>query len=160
MPETATIEDALKLAADKFYGVVDKAGQPYILHCLRVMLPHADAATQQAALLHDLVEDTDVTLDDLRRLGFDESVVEAIDSMTHRDSENYHEYVLRLARSPMARRIKLADLADNYRLDRVAYRTDHQTEDAVRIQKYILTHQFLTEQIDEATYVECMQRLI
>jgi (p)ppGpp synthase/HD superfamily hydrolase len=155
----ATLDDALLLAAQQFRGVRDKAGQPYILHCLRVMLAQADDITRQAAVLHDVVEDTDVTLAELRQRGYAHEVVEAVDALTHRDDETYHEYVLRLSECAVARPVKLADLQDNYRLDRVAYRKDHQTDDAVRIQKYILTHQFLTMQIDRATYVECMSSL-
>lgn len=159
-PQTqATLDDAVLLAAQQFRGVQDKAGQPYILHCLRVMLMQTDDTTRQAAVLHDVVEDTDVTLDELRRQGFSEEVVTAVDALTHRDEDAYHEYVLRLADYPIAKSVKLADLQDNYRIDRVAYRPNQQSADAVRIQRYILTHQYLTSQIDRTTYVKCMSGL-
>jgi (p)ppGpp synthase/HD superfamily hydrolase len=159
MTVIATLDDAVLLAAQQFRGIKDKAGQPYILHCLRVMLSQNNDAARQAAVLHDVVEDTGVTLEDLRHSGFAEDVVGAVDLLTHRDDDEYHEYVLRLAHSSIATAVKLADLQDNYRLDRVAYRTDHQATDAIRIQRYILTHQFLTSQIDRATYVSCMSNL-
>jgi (p)ppGpp synthase/HD superfamily hydrolase len=149
---TATLDDALALACRQFKGIQDKAGQPYILHCLRVMLPHQDDTARQAAILHDVVEDTDVTLESLRQLGFREEVIAAVDALTHRASESYYEYVLRLAQSDVARRVKVADLHDNYRLDRVAFRLEHLDQDTARLQRYILTHQFLTEQIDPETY--------
>lgn len=150
---TATIEDALILAAEKFKGVRDKGNQPYILHCLRVMQAQTDDTARQVALLHDLVEDTDVTLDELRSRGFAEDVIAGIDLMTHRPEHSYAEYVIRLAESELATRVKLADLHDNYRLDRVAYRADEREQDAVRIQKYILTYQFLTKQISRTEYL-------
>lgn len=159
MTAIATLDDAILLAAQQFRGIKDKAGQPYILHCLRVMLAQNDDAARQAGVLHDVVEDTGVTLQELRQSGFSEEVVGAVDLLTHRDDDEYHEYVLRLADSAVAKSVKLADLQDNYRLDRVAYRTGHQATDAIRIQRYILTHQFLTSQIEPATYVGCMSNL-
>lgn len=154
-----TVDDALALAVEKFRGIPDKAGQPYILHLLRVMLQQSDDVARQVGVLHDLVEDTDVTLDDLRKRGFSEEVVEAIDALTHRDDESYAQYVLRAAASPVARRVKLADLEDNYQLGRVAYRRDHQSEDAQRIQRYILSYYFLTEQLDRASYLAAMEKV-
>lgn len=152
----ATIDDALALAVEKFHGVMDKAGQPYILHLLRVMLHQHDDASRQAAVLHDLVEDTAVTLDELSELGFSELVVSAVDALTHREKESYHDYVLRVAKCAIAKRVKLADLEDNYRLARVAYRPDHQHEDSMRLQRYVLSYQFLSGHIDEAVYINCM----
>ena len=159
MPKTATLDDALALAIEHFRGVTDKAGQPYILHLLRVMLRQSDPRASQVGVLHDLVEDTDVTLDDLRTRGFADEVVEAIDAMTHREGEAYHEYVVRLSKCALARPVKIADLEDNYSLDRVAYRPDHRSEDAVRIQRYILSYYFLLERLDERSYVASMQSL-
>lgn len=152
----ASLEDALALATEEFKGTLDKAGQPYILHCLRVMQAQDSDDARQVGLLHDLVEDTQVTLDDLRRRGFSERVVSAVDAMTHRPDEAYHAYVLRLSQCPLAIPVKLADLHDNYRLDRVAFRIEHRPNDARRIQRYILTYQFLKQQIDQATYVAVM----
>lgn len=154
-----TLDDALALAVEKFRGIPDKAGQPYILHLLRVMLRQSDDVARQVGVLHDLVEDTDVTLDDLREHGYSNEVVQAIDALTHREDESYAQYVLRAAASPIARRVKLADLEDNYGLDRVAYRQEHQREDAQRIQRYILSYYFLTERIDRASYLAAMERV-
>ena len=155
----ATIDDALALAVEKFHGVVDKAGQPYILHLVRVMLRQHDDPSRQAAVLHDLVEDTAVTLDELSELGFSELVVSAVDALTHRENESYLDYVLRVANCTVARRVKLADLEDNYRLDRVAYRLTHQHEDSQRLQKYILSYQFLSGHIDQSAYTTGMQHI-
>lgn len=159
MTAHATIDDALALAVEKFHGVIDKAGEPYILHLIRVMLQQTDDAARQVAVLHDLVEDTAVTLDELSELGFADSVVTAIDALTHRAEENYEDYVFRVAECSMAKRVKLADLGDNYRLDRVAYRAKHQHEDAQRMQRYVLSHQFLSGLIDADTYRACMHHI-
>lgn len=157
--DMATFDDAVALAAEKFKGITDKGGQPYILHCFSVALAQKDDIARQVGMLHDVVEDTDVTLDDLARRGFIREVIDGVDAMTHREHESYQEYVLRIAENETACRVKLADLNDNYRLDRVKYRLEYQDEDARRLQKYILTYQFLTRQISRAEYLTGMERL-
>ncbi len=156
---TATFEDALAMATEKFRGVTDSDGQPYILHCLSVTLAQDDDCARQVAVLHDIVEDTDVTLDDLHRLGFAREVIEGVAALTHRVDETYQAYVLRLAECDVARRVKLADLRDNYRLDRVKYRLAHQAADGQRLQRYVLTYQFLTERLSQADYLKAMEQL-
>ena len=108
-----TLEDAILLAAQAHRGQVEKAGQPYILHLLRVMLRVETAEEQIVAVLHDLVEDTSSTLDDLRALGYSEAIVQALDGLTRRSTETYEEFVSRAIANPLARRVKLADLEDN-----------------------------------------------
>ena len=152
----ATLDDALALVIAKFHGVTDKAGQPYILHCLRVMLGVSGALTQQVAVMHDLIEDTDVTLADLTDMKFADEVIEALKLVTHVGRDSYADYVVRLKANPLARQVKIADLHDNYSLGRVAYREGNYTEDACRIQRYILSYQFLTDLIDESTYRQQM----
>lgn len=149
---TATLDDALALVVAKFHGVTDKAGQPYILHCLRVMLGVSGSFAQQVAIMHDLVEDTDVTIADLRTLKFSDEVVEAVALVTHLHTDTYTDYVVRLKANAIARQVKIADLHDNYSLGRVVYRDLHNAQDASRIQRYILSYQFLTDVIDEASY--------
>jgi (p)ppGpp synthase/HD superfamily hydrolase len=149
---TATLDDALALVIAKFHGITDKAGQPFTLHCLRVMLGVSGSLTQQVAVMHDLVEDTDVTLDDLRTMEFADEVIEAVALVTHLGTDTYADYVVRLKANKLARQVKIADLHDNYSLGRVAFRDRHNTEDARRIQRYILSYQFLTDLIDEFSY--------
>lgn len=155
----ATFDDALALAVEKFKGIKDKGGQPYILHCVSVTLAQKDDVARQVAVLHDVVEDTDVTLEELARRGFAGEVIAGVDALTHRVDESYQDYVLRIAQSDVARQVKIADLNDNYRLDRVKYRLECQAEDARRLQKYILTYQFLTRQLSQADYLLGMERL-
>ncbi len=156
---TATLDDALALVIAKFRGVTDKAGEPYVLHCLRVMLGVSGSDAQQVAVMHDLVEDTDITLDDLDKMGFAQHVVDAVRLITHASGDSYAEYVVRLKANELARQAKIADLRDNYSIHRVAYREQNQLEDASRIQRYILSYQFLTDAIDEASYRRQMDTL-
>jgi len=115
-----TLEDAIILAADRHRGQRDKGDEPYILHPLRVALRLRTDHERLAAVLHDVVEDTGVTADDLRERGLDEAVVAAIEALTKLDGENYATFIERVAANPIARTVKLADLADNLDPDRLA----------------------------------------
>jgi len=110
---TPTLEDAIILAAHAHRGQVDKGGQPYILHVLRVMLRQEDETARLVAVLHDVLEDTSLTLADLRNAGYSEQVCAAVDCLTRRKGETYETMIERVATNPLARQVKLADLADN-----------------------------------------------
>ena len=86
-----------------------------------------------AALLHDVMEDTAYTEDDLREEGFSEEIVEALLSLTHREGEDYMEYVERICQNPLAVRVKYADLQDNMDLSRIPQPTER---DLARLEKY------------------------
>jgi (p)ppGpp synthase/HD superfamily hydrolase len=148
----ATIERALQIAAQAHEGQKDKEGLPYILHPLRVMSGVEGLETQIVALLHDVVEDTPVTLEDLREAGFAESVLAAVACVTHSHAEPYADYVIRCKANPIARQVKLADLHDNSRLARVILRGDRMERDLARIRRYVLSYKFLTDQISEQEY--------
>lgn len=120
----STLERAIAIAATAHEGQTDKAGAPYILHPLRVMTRMDDEAARIAAVLHDLVEDTGWTLERLQAEGFAREVVEAVDHLTRRDGETYMEFCARTATNALARRVKLADLADNLDLSRIAEPSD------------------------------------
>lgn len=112
---------------------VDKAGNPYIAHPARVAALVAEQAGTDArhaavAWLHDVVEDTEVTLDDLRRQGFPEEVVAAVDAVTKRSGEPMEAYYLRVRSNPLAGPVKRADLADNRSPARLA-QLDPATQD-------------------------------
>src|SRR5690606_1606419 len=107
---------ALALEAQR--GQVDRAGEPYILHPLRVMAGLKTDTERIIAVLHDVVEDRDLTLDDLRALGYDETIVGAIDSLSRREGETYEAFIQRVRQNPLAVTVKLADLADNMDLRR------------------------------------------
>lgn len=108
-----TLDQAIYYAARFHKGQVDKAGEPFILHPLRVMLSLETPEERIVGVLHDVVEDCTVTLDDLRWLQFPEEIIEAIDSLSRREGEQYASYILRVSLNPIARRVKLADLKDN-----------------------------------------------
>jgi hypothetical protein len=131
--EMSTIERAIKIAAEAHAGQVDKAGAPYILHPLRVMLRMNTNDEHIVAVLHDVVEDSHWNLELLRAEGFSEQVVRGIDSVTRRDSETYEEVVLRAGLDHIGRRVKLADLEDNCDLGRIAAPT---RKDYARIDRY------------------------
>ncbi len=149
---TATIDDALDLVVRYFRGISDKDGEPYVMHCIRVMMGVNGLHAQQVALMHDLVEDTQVTFDDLRQRGFADEVVQAIELVTHQPDVSYAEYVVRLKENELARQVKISDLRDNSSLDRVLYRENRVDTDLNRIQRYVLSYQFLNDRIDEASY--------
>ena len=128
------IEDAILLAAQAHRGQVDKVGQPYILHLLRVMLRLEGEAAQVVGVLHDLVEDTGYTLDDLRGLGYSEEVVQAVDCLTHRPDESYEQFIERASANRLARRVKRADLEDNMDVRRLPAVSE---KDAERLSRYI-----------------------
>ena len=129
----STLERAIEIAAKAHEGQTDKAGAPYILHPLRMMLRLSTTDERIAAVLHDVVEDCGVSLDTLRAQGFSETVIQAIDSVTKRPVESYEAFVLRAASHPLGRRVKLADLEDNSDLSRIANPT---ADDLKRTEKY------------------------
>jgi len=129
----ATLERAIALAAEAHAGQVDKAGAPYILHPLRLLLA-VDAPTDRiVAVLHDVVEDTPWTLEVLRKEGFSEEVVAALDALTKRPGEAYDAFIGRVAANPIARRVKRADLMDNLDLRRLPAVTE---ADCARLARY------------------------
>ena len=138
------LERAILLAtqAHAEKGQKDKAGKPYILHPLRMMLRMRTEAEMTAAVLHDVVEDTGWTLDALRGEGFPEEVIEAVDCLTQREGEAYEDFIERLKPNIIARRVKLADLEDNMDVKRI---TQLSERDAQRINKYLRFWRVLSE---------------
>src|SRR5690349_8514665 len=111
-----SVEDAIALAAAAHRGqrYHTPEREPFIFHPLRVMLSFPDdAAAQIASVLHDVVEDTDVRLEDLANAGYPADVVTALDALTHRDGEHYEDYIERVATNDLACRVKVADLRQN-----------------------------------------------
>ena len=126
--------DTFHLAKKAHEGQIDKAGNPYIEHPLRVSrLVKGGVDEMLTALLHDVVEDTPMTLADLRAMGYSEKVVAAVDCMTRRNEETRQAYLERLKPNETARRVKLADLTHNSDLSRIANPTER---DYRRIENY------------------------
>jgi len=105
-----------------------------------MMLSVDTLEARMAAVLHDVVEDTAVTLEQLRAEGFPETVIEAVEALTKRDGERYDAFILRVAPNPIARKVKLADLRDNCDLSRIAQPTE---KDRQRMEKYQRAIQYL-----------------
>jgi (p)ppGpp synthase/HD superfamily hydrolase len=127
------LEDAISLAVEAHRGQKDKAGQPYILHPLRVMMRLETDEERTVAILHDVVEDTPWTLERLRGRGYPEGVLAALDALTRREGETYEAFIERLRPHALARRVKLADLEDNMDVRRLAAVTP---KDAERLARY------------------------
>jgi (p)ppGpp synthase/HD superfamily hydrolase len=110
-----TVEDAIALAARLHSGAryPSPEAEPFVFHALRVMLHFVDPVDQTAAVLHDVVEDTEITLDNLRDAGYRPEVVDAIGALTHHPQDSYEQYIEGVARNPVARRVKIVDLEQN-----------------------------------------------
>lgn len=107
------------IATSKHYGQRDKSGQPYILHPISVMESVSTTEEKIVAIGHDLIEDTNITLEDLRKIGFSESIIEALDSVTHRKNERYVDYIKRTLKNTIGIVVKKADINHNLRHDRI-----------------------------------------
>lgn len=151
----STIDKAICLATEAFQHTHDKGGSPYIYHCLRVMLAVDAYDEKMAAVLHDVVEDSDWTLEALLGEGFPSHVVEAIDALTRREDEQYIDFIHRARRNPIARKVKIADLRDNLDVTRLPYLGD---VDRLRINKYLKSLQIL-EQAGGVSWEELKEEL-
>lgn len=116
---TAMTKKAMQLAFDAHKEQKDRSGLPYIYHPFHLAEQMDTEQSVCAALLHDVVEDSDMTLEDLRNAGFTEEIVAAVELLTHRPGVPYLEYIERLRQSPLATRVKLADLRHNADLSRM-----------------------------------------
>ena len=130
---TDETKKALKLCFEAHKNQVDKSGMPYVFHPFHVAEQMTDEATTIVALLHDVVEDTDYTLEDLAAEGFGKDLLDAVALMTHEDDVPYLDYVAKLKDNPIARAVKRADLAHNSDLSRIG-EVDEETRE--RLEKY------------------------
>lgn len=129
----SNLQRAIEIAVEAHKDQVQKSGLPYVLHPLALMGAVSAIDAKIAAVLHDVVEDTAWTLDDLRAEGFSPEVLAAIDCLTHRDGETYDDYIERVADNELARAVKLADLKDNMNFRRIP---ELQQKDLDRLAKY------------------------
>jgi (p)ppGpp synthase/HD superfamily hydrolase len=129
----ATLEQAIALAAQQHAGQVDKANAPYILHPLRVMLNVPTIEHKIVAVLHDVLEDTETSTEDLRKLGFQQQIIDAVLALTKKVGESRLQAAQRTVQNPIARVVKLADIADNMDLSRIQSPT---IKDFERLKEY------------------------
>ncbi len=128
------LEEAIALAVEAHKKQKDKSGQPYILHPLRVMFRLQSETERIVAVLHDVVEDSEITFDDLRQMGYNKEVIEALDGVTRREEETYEEFINRSQQNPISRRVKFADLEDNMEIRRLSRELTER--DYKRLQRY------------------------
>lgn len=140
------LEKAIEIAVEAHRGQIDKAGKEYILHPMRVMLRGRNATEMIVGILHDVVEDTPVTIDMLRLEGFSEEVLAALDCITKRKGETYGAFIDRVLTNPLATQIKLYDMEDNLNRDRIPYPTP---KDEARFRKYEKYHKVILNQLKE-----------
>lgn len=127
------IERAIEIALEAHRGAVDKAGAPYILHPLRLVSRATDDDVRVVAALHDVVEDTDWTIDRLRAEGLTDAQAAGLDAVTRRHGESYEDFVIRAGQDPVGRAVKILDLQDNADRSRIPAPTG---KDEARFEKY------------------------
>lgn len=130
---TEKTKKALKLCFEAHKAQLDKSGMPYVFHPFHLAEQMKDENTTIVALLHDIIEDTDYTFNDLIAMGFDGAIIEAIKLMTHEEGVPYMDYVEKIKSNPIAREVKLADLRHNSDLSRLDAPTE---KDKMRVEKY------------------------
>lgn len=130
----STLERAIAIACEAHKGNIDKAGAPYILHPLRVMMRMDSTCEMIVAIMHDVVEDNEQwTLQRLKDEGFGHEIIDAIDALTKRNAETYMAFIGRVSQNAIGRKVKLADLEDNMNVMRIGNLTGKDTQ---RIDKY------------------------
>jgi (p)ppGpp synthase/HD superfamily hydrolase len=144
------LQRAIEIAVLAHKGQSRKNGDPYILHPLRLM--HAVPSTREkiVAVLHDVVEDTSVTMDQLKSEGFSPEILDALALVTHDGNEPYDEYINNIKTNPIARSVKLADLRDNSNLHEIPELND---KDLARVKKYHRAFKSLSQQSTNETNV-------
>jgi len=134
------LEQAISIASLAHEGQLDKGGEPYILHPLRVMIKLKDEKQRIVAVLHDVIENTNITDQDLLDYGLGHELVNHVLTLTRRKDENYDEYINRICYNEIAMRVKLADLNDNMDVSRINNLTE---KDYQRLAKYRVTRSIL-----------------
>ena len=127
------VEKSLSIALKAYAGQKDKAGKTYILHPLRVMSKMETEEEMSVALLHDVIEDSEITAQDLSKAGIPARVVKAVQALTKKEGENYDQFVDRVLKNKLAAKIKKADIEDNINVLRL---NSVGPKDLERIAKY------------------------
>ncbi len=136
------LERAIKIASEAHKSQFDKTGKPYITHVFRVMEKGKNDLEKICGVLHDVVEDSEWTLAQLRTEGFSDEVIHILELLTHLPQEAYDDYLRRILTHPTAIRIKLNDLEDNMDIRRLTFITE---KDTLRLNKYLSAYRLLTE---------------
>lgn len=137
---TEQTKKALKLCFKAHKDQVDKSGIPYVFHPFHLAEQMETEETIIVALLHDIIEDTEYTIEDLIKEGFDKTVVDAVALMTHADGVDYMQYIAAIKQNPIAKAVKLADLRHNSNISRLDVIDEKAYE---RRKKYLEALEFL-----------------
>lgn len=141
------LQKAIEIATKAHDGQIDKAGQPYIGHPLRVMAMGITDEEKIVGVLHDVIEDSDWTFEQLTTEGFSPEVIDALRCVTKlSESEPYDKFILRVKENPLAVKVKINDLTDNMDVRRLAYISE---KDVKRLRKYLKAYKQL---LGEPTY--------
>lgn len=135
------LNKAILLCCKAHDGQFDKGGMPYYLHPFFVALNVKTIEEKIVALLHDVVEDTNVTFEDLEKMGFSSKIVEAIKAIT-KNGESYEEYLCKVKENEIAKKVKMEDIKHNMDLSRLSVITD---KDLKRVEKYKKALKYLSE---------------
>ena len=133
-------DQALRISIKAHEGQKDKSGREYVMHPIRVAERCRNPKAKIVALLHDTIEDTDVTTEYLLKQGFPEEIINGVLSVTKQAGENYEDFVRRAARNTLGKEVKQADLEDNMDIRRLKEITD---DDIARLRKYLKAWQYL-----------------
>jgi len=140
----STIEKAIEIAINAHEDQKDKSGAPYILHLIRVMEKGKNETEKVCGILHDLVEDTNWTFEELEKEGFSKEIIEVLKLITKEsDNEDYSNFIQRIMTNKTAISVKLNDLRDNMDITRLKELTNN---DLKRLNKYLKAYRLLIEQ--------------
>ncbi|MBQ3219704.1 MAG: bifunctional (p)ppGpp synthetase/guanosine-3',5'-bis(diphosphate) 3'-pyrophosphohydrolase [Clostridia bacterium] len=139
---TDLTKKALKLCFDAHKNQVDKTGMPYVFHPFHLAEQMSDEISTICALLHDVIEDTEYTFNDIRNMGFPQEVIDVLILLTHEDGIPYMEYIEKISVNPIAKQVKLADLRHNSDLTRLNIVNE---KALARVEKYQKAMTFLSK---------------
>lgn len=155
-------------------GQKDKQGRPYIEHPLAVSqlarkeylrdleehpVTHKATTVLIIGLLHDVIEDTNYTFDDLRKMGYNEEIITGVKALTHFKDEPYVDYVIRLSKHSLAKYVKLGDLVHNSDIRRSMYGKEPRPRTIKRLEKYFASYAFLKGNISKKEYRKIMSSI-
>ena len=131
---TNKLKKAIDIAVECHSGQKDRAGEPYIQHPLRMMMKMGTVEEKITTVLHDVVEDSEMTIGNLKKEGFSERILKAVDALTKRKGESYKKSIERVKENPLAVKVKIAEFEDNMDIRRLKRITEN---DRKRLNRYL-----------------------
>jgi len=142
------VEKAISIALRAHEGQIQRNGEPFILHPLYVMQQVSGEVMRTAAILHDVVEDSVLSIQDLKKEGFSDEILLIVDALTRKSKEKYEDYISRITNTPQAIPIKMADLRHNMDALRLSVFSD---KDGDRMRRYHNAYRVLEKYTDSIT---------